>query len=329
MTISKRQHYVPQFYLRYFLVDVPNKGSVFWVYDKDGGAPRPQTPINTAVEGHLYSFESPAGAKDDLLERKVFSPLEDAAKPIFDRWQQAGTKPELEEIEHISVFLAFMHTRVPRTVEMAREMGMALYREMHRQLAKNPAKLREIYDRFCETPGHSDLPSFEEMGKYLLDPEKHFHVEVNPKAALLQMIEFTEVMHTQLLQMNWCLCDAPRDSFFVTSDTPVTMFALDNDGMAIFGGGLGLAQIEVSFPLSPKRCLLLDRQRTQSHRRVSRKVVRDLNRRTAYMSERYIIAPYKSKGVASIVAQSAFTRSTPKVDPAEAAHRLRIRGLDL
>ncbi len=60
---AKRQHYNPQFYLRYFL---PAGEKTFWVYDKEGGEPRRQAPLNTGIIGNFYTAETPTGERVDL-----------------------------------------------------------------------------------------------------------------------------------------------------------------------------------------------------------------------------------------------------------------------
>ena len=122
-TTTKRPHYVPKFYLDYFLPDLSSGAKTFWVYNKDGGAPRPQTPINTAVEGGFYSFETLPGAGDDPMERKVFGPIEQGAKPILDRWQLPGARLQSEDVPKMAAFLAFMHTRVPRAMQMVQKIN--------------------------------------------------------------------------------------------------------------------------------------------------------------------------------------------------------------
>ena len=42
--VTRRNHFVPRFYLEYFTAK--DKGDVVWVYDKEGGAPRPQKPVD-------------------------------------------------------------------------------------------------------------------------------------------------------------------------------------------------------------------------------------------------------------------------------------------
>ena len=51
---SKRHHYVLQFYLRGFA----DEDGRFCVYEKGKDPPRVQTPLNTAVIGHFYTFNS-------------------------------------------------------------------------------------------------------------------------------------------------------------------------------------------------------------------------------------------------------------------------------
>ena len=97
--ITIRNHYLPKFYLEYFL---PRKEPrIFWVYDKEGGDPRAQTPINTGIERHFYG--------DDYIEGKVFSPIESIAKPIMDRWLKARSRIRESEIPQMANFLAFIH----------------------------------------------------------------------------------------------------------------------------------------------------------------------------------------------------------------------------
>ena len=79
--VSRRHHYVPQFYLRAFEVTVGGKGPGFWVYDKRSPvSARFQTPANTAVQGHFYSFKNATGQTDDSIER-MLAAVEGAALP--------------------------------------------------------------------------------------------------------------------------------------------------------------------------------------------------------------------------------------------------------
>ncbi len=114
----KRNHYLPQFYLARFM---PSDGtSHFWVYDKKGGKPRRQTPINTGVEGHLYTVINKEGARDDSIETDFLAPIDGDVSPIIDKWATSGSI-DPDDIPTMAAFLAVMHWRVPRNIEVMRE----------------------------------------------------------------------------------------------------------------------------------------------------------------------------------------------------------------
>ncbi len=107
---------------------------------------------------------------------------------------------------------------------------------------------------------------------------------------------------------------ADQSILLITSDAPLTIFSR-RGSRAAFGGGLALPDTEVTFPISPSVCLLLDRSRNLRRRRVSEKLAREINRRTAFGAERFVIANIRSKAIDRLVQEAARTRSTPKLDP--------------
>jgi hypothetical protein len=171
----KRHHYVPQFYLRYFSLSPPDSPRAFWVYDKAGGPPRQQTPVNTAVETHFYSVDASGVGRDDRAER-AFAMLESAAKPILDRWQNPGVRPTGLEIQEIAGFLAFMHTRVPRAHQVAKEMEEALTTEWLKDLSKDPDRVRGMLSRYEAENGPPSITP-EELTESLSKVGEDFSVE--------------------------------------------------------------------------------------------------------------------------------------------------------
>jgi hypothetical protein len=123
------------------MVSHPEQGEGFWVYDKhDPSNPRFQTPVNTAVKAHFYSFEAADGQRQDDVER-LLADVEAAATPIIARWQEPGSRPHPNEVGGMVQFLAFMHTRVPRSMEAAREIEKTLRVEMLKDLTDRPDDL--------------------------------------------------------------------------------------------------------------------------------------------------------------------------------------------
>jgi Protein of unknown function (DUF4238) len=324
---SKRHHYVPRFYLNYFVTDSATGGSRFWVYDKAGGPPRIQTPINTAVEGHLYSFETAPGTKDDSLEQAL-SALETKAKPLLDRWHHRGIAATRLEQELIAQFLAVMYSRSPKTIQGITEAKEIMGIEFARFLADRPDMIGEFLDRE-RLNGRPHIPSLEEMVDHLRNVEERFEIMVNRESSLIESFKLAERVAAELLDMNWCLCHAPSRTFFVTSDTPLCIFAQTSRDRALLGAGVGLPNVVVTFPISPTVCLLLDRRHTNGRMAVRKQFVREANNRMVANAERLIISAYTSDTIANLVHKYSFTRQLPKIDRSTLGRilqqRLRIR----
>lgn len=309
---SKRHHYVPIFYLDYFATKSTKGTRRFWVYDKAGGPARIQTPINTAVEGHLYSFETSSGAKDDSLEH-LLSKLETEAKPVLDRWQLPGVAPTQDEKKRIAEFLAVMHTRSPRTIQGITEASQAIGIEVARFLADRPQMVREFLEQE-RLSGRPNIPSVEEMVDSLVNVKERFEIKVNRKRSLIESFKLCERVAAELFKLNWCLCRAPTGTFFVTSDTPLCAFARTGRDRALLGAGFGLPNAEVTFPISPTVCLLLDQRHKKGRMAVGNQFVREANNRMAAIAERLVISAYRSDTVAALVTKYSFTRQLPKID---------------
>jgi hypothetical protein len=117
--------------------------------------------------------------------------------------------------------------------------------------------------------------------------------------------------------MNWIICDAPAQSHFATSDAPVCVYLPTGPGKAIFGGGFGRADVQISFPISPKVLLFLDWQHgRERHFRVSvnDSFVYEMNKRTAWNAERFVVSSIRDSVMHGLVEQACVTVSQPKLD---------------
>ena len=319
MAVTERNHYLPQFYLKAFVSGHAPK--VFWVYDKKVKVFRSQTPINTGIQRNFYNLENPDGSIDDTIERVVFSPLESAAKPVIDRLLVPHARLTELDIEGLAGFLAFMATRVPRSLRAAQEIGEALAVKNARDLGENPDEIKRILKALQEQGNIDTEFTIEETQKIFQRADKDFKFTMNEKPAMLMSLMMTEDVHLQLLEMKWCLCRAPFNSHFICSDSPLVCFVLDSDGKAAFGGGYSLPSVEVTFPISPERCLYLNRKRTQQYRAVGQDFVKEINKRTAWAAERFIVATYKTEQIKNICEWASRSAELPKIDKSEVIRR--------
>lgn len=312
LSIAKRNHYLPQFYLEAFLSKVEPR--VFWVFDKKGGPPRPQTPINTGVEGHLYNIEMPDGSIDDSFERQVFAPVEALSKPLIARLQEPGARMSPDDAQVLATFLGFMATRVPRTINAVQEIGGAIAIHMLQDLAEKPERLRRALTELQEQGKLDKDITLDQARELLENAEKGVEYSMDRKAAMGMALLTAQEIHRDLLDMKWSLFEAPRGFQFLTGDMPLVCFVPSPDGTALFGAGSGLRAVEVTFPISPEKCLFLSRGIERGHCQIHKNYVMELNRRTAWAAERFIIARDNERFVARLAKWASKSAGMKKID---------------
>ncbi|MCK4303100.1 MAG: DUF4238 domain-containing protein [Candidatus Eisenbacteria sp.] len=124
---------------------------------------------------------------------------------------------------------------------------------------------------------------------------------MNHTAAFAWSMMFVETLLPVLLSLRWSMCDAPSGYHFLTCDSPVVSFAPTSRGRAQFGAGFVNPRLEVTFPISPSVCLFLHRKGRQNRWRCSRRLVSEINRRTAAMAHEYIFSGVNSRRIARLV----------------------------
>ena len=285
---------------------------ILWVYDKVGGEPRERTPYNTMAEYGFYSFENSTGdidAVDNGLQK-----LESLAAPILARLQRPDAELTVEEIALLAHFLALMYARVPRTIKAIAELREIDAFERLKWVADQPDLLRRFREERRERLGR-DVQGEGELIDLLRNAEKHFRVEVDPKAALVDALKVApSIAEFLYYRMNWCICRAPKNVFFITSDMPVCIFLPTAPGRGIFGGGVGQPDVEISFPVSPEILILIDYRHTQHHMAVSEAFVHTKNTHMSMTAERWVISHLRSRYVDQLVRRASVTRSHPKLN---------------
>lgn len=302
--VTKRNHYLPQIYLNSFLTD-----DVFWVCYKNGKEPVPQTPINTCVEKHIYNFKKPDGSIDDSIE-KVLGMSENHVKVIIEKLLKPKARLETNDISELAVFLSFLAARVPKNINLAREIG----REVSLNILKKVSQNRDEVENTLNVIGLNKEFTVDQIQKYFENPEEYFELSIDEKFYMSMSLLISREIHDQLITMNWCLCRAPSGCCFVTSDARLVPFVLDDDGRALIGAGYGLDNVEVTIPMSPLLCLYMTRKRSQNYRAVNRKFVMEINRRTAWSAERLIISHLKTKYLGDLNSWASKSLSIPKLD---------------
>jgi len=306
----KRPHYVPQLYLRFFAVAREGaRTPTFWVYDKkDGCQPRPQTPINTAVESGFYDLEH-EGVRVPVEE--MLGMIESAARPILERLSR-GEAPRDSDLPLLARFLSHMHVRGPRHIKAVEEHGTILAREMIKHAANDSDE--EIRIALEETGGAGRM-TVEEVRDWYRKADTKVKGLVAPMGYwLAHSLHQAPTIEEILLQMEWTTCSGPDDGTFLTGDTPVCPRTRWGRSQVNFGGGFANPNTEVTFPLNDRTCLWLTHWRKPAWLPMKAGWVREINRRTAHIAERYVIAPRRSPAIDALVEKSRVSVSLPKFD---------------
>lgn len=306
-----RNHYLPQFYLKSFL---NNDSGVFWVYHKGKNDPIPQTPINTGIEKNLYNIKMEDGTIDDSIERNVLSPLESEASSIIENLVKNKSQIKDEDIPILASFLSFMATRIPRQIEMIREMGTVFAECIQSDLAKKPEEIENILKELKASKKIDENLTTVEAQKILSEAPDKFNISMNKKAATGISLISTRDIFYELIHMNWCVYRSPSKIYFITSDCPLVTFVLDDKDNALFGAGIKLKNVQITFPISPEKCLYLDRKNKKRYRAVNKKVVNEINKRTAWTAERFLISHIRMKSVQKLCDWSSSTLNQKKID---------------
>ena len=309
MTI-RRNHYVPDFYLRMFATTDER----IFVYDKLNEVERSQSTRDTAVERDLYTVVSPEGELIDDIETKLLQPIENAAAPILKTLvARKGTLPA-GSAEIVGTFVALLSARVPRNIDVAREICRIWVIEYQKSLARNPEILKRLRDHYITDTDDQSMLSFEEMEKYLSDPEKYFQVSFSRRYAvglsLMNIFVKLEVLPT----LHWCICRHHGRTPFVTSDCPVVAFAPMGNQQVIFNAYWYSPELEVTVPLSPNVCLYMRRRQQPIGRAVSEAFVKEINWRTAFAAERFVYSSIRAKYLRELVEWAHRRRPASWVD---------------
>lgn len=245
---SKHQHWVPQFYLRYFATPESrdSKTPQVWIFSKNPGDGEEEiTSVrNVCGKRYLYSPKQLDGSRNWALDDK----LNDVEALLGEVWPALATGFVDLSDEHIrkalSLFVSITHMRHP---------------DMRDALEAIHGNLVEFYEA---GPLHSDgtpmIESVKYKGKSYGFDTHDWHVYKNhdkdghDRAFAEAVQSETGRMAEHLLKKRWSVLTSNRE-LFVTSDKPVVLQHLTRDRY-----GYGTKGTIVTFPLSPSRLLLMD-----------------------------------------------------------------------
>jgi hypothetical protein len=293
--VTKRQHYIPQFYLKGFSQD----NSHIFLFDKLAPTDkqyRYQTTENIAFENHFYTYEAINHKKEDLED--IFMQIESQAAEIIRKIDNNYIIDEQDKAD-LSLFISFLWVRTPAYKKQSLgAQGKLAEKIMRMQLALTP---KPIIKRFYNQQ-HGRDPTDAEINDYLdfaKNPNRSRLVVDFPQGYWIKQILDMALEICPLFQMmNWDIIHSNQKFSYITSDFPMLLIPPKVHNPH-YGVGLVTLGSRKIIPLNSHLCLVLyDRCQNPiiRNRNLSDKnFMRFVNYNIARAAERFIFSPFREK----------------------------------
>jgi len=290
MSKHKKQHFVPAGYLKAWCdPNAPTTHTPYvWLFNRDGSNARKKSPENILHERDMYTIHGPDGSRDLVLEDGL-SRLETEFTKIRD--SRIYLRRPLSDAEHLSLcaFIAAAQVRTPSSRDHhQRQWGAALkVMEERMKWAKTATPKQK------RRAAAMSIPSTKSKRRLTYEQVKQLHDHP------LQTTLYPMILTARRLfyQLDLAILVTGDEIGFITSDSPCVVFDPEScKRPPLFQfPALMYEAIEISLPISPSHCLLLNRQGLSGYTDISQGVVDDLNRRVRFYAEKYFVVRKDAK----------------------------------
>ncbi len=283
LTGAKRQHYLPRMYLQGFEAN----GSLA-VYDRKTGDIRLQTAHNTALTGHLYTFEDESGRKRFELE-ELLSNIESKMAISIPRLL-AGSF-DANDVETLICFIAFMEIRTPSALDVTKQVKAKFVDTTVQAITRTPERARQALAAMYRHNGtvRTEEELTEEVYRIVEFAQGgHYEIVVDDQFALMQNFKLWEVIYKALKEKDILLV-RPRDprSRYITCDAPVILESASGNSSV----GFGSPDAKIMFPLTADCLIAFEGKGSRmGHASASAEHVVRINEVLARSAHRYAIS---------------------------------------
>jgi Protein of unknown function (DUF4238) len=188
---------------------------------------------------------------------------------------------------HLYLFTAFMFTRVPSWREHLDRLLSHVVKEGQLSRARDKDRFHKLCEEFEKETGEALGMDCEELRQHVLRGEYEV-VQGSTAFNLGSMFESALNVARELQTFGYEIVYAPRNDFFLTSDSPVFTLQPDGAGEAGIGMGFGWPGVEVYFPLNKLACLRLKRGMEPGARGLTSPSVAQINQVTMMNATRHL-----------------------------------------
>lgn len=284
MSIPRKHHYLPQFYLEGFKIS-PQKGKKahIWQIEKHGN----QKHYSPAIEDtgcikdfHTidYNDQQPDHRKIETMLSKKEGVQSELVRHISDNKHVDSSK-----IGELAEFISLMRYRVP---------AFASHVEIsHRKIVLDTFKIMYQAGRFG-TPPDELRKSFESNGI-----DNTLNITISNWKIVQQMLQvgLSSESISLLSQYNYQIYYTENHDAFITCDNPVALYHPNYNDIKPYGVGIAIKGVEVTFPLSSSILIAAGQHFEPGVYLATHDQVEEFNRRTIIMSENYLFSSQVSE----------------------------------
>ena len=245
---AKQQHWVPQFYLRYFATPHSRNSAQpqVWIFSKnhDDGDEKLTNIRNVCGQRYLYSPRHVGGERNWNLENKL-TRLETVLGQVWPMLATDFVDLADESLRKIlSLFIAITHLRNPEVrkgIEPLHQRLVQMFESLPTDTNGNPFVGSIEYKGREYELDTSNWNEYRNLGK---DDHDRFFADFIRSDA----IYFANLLRSK----RWSIIFSETD-LFITSDHPVSLHHMTSEKF-----GFGTNGVTIIFPLSPSRLLVMD-----------------------------------------------------------------------
>ena len=284
MSKHKNQHYIPQTYLKAWVdPETPEKYEPYvWRVDKEEHEPKRKAPSNIFHENNMYTIYDENGNRDLRLEHGLSS-LESLFTDLREETLSEKKKLTPNEYFLMCAFIAAMYARTKVQRNQLREMW-------------NPAlEKMQQWKKHLENASEEEIENLKKMPR--LGPQKEgLSIKQVEKLVAEPIKEMLETMISSLAPMlaklDCIIFTTNHEIGFLTSDAPCVWSDPEAYKRPPFyqAPALMWESIEITFPISPNLCVLLNRQSLNGYRPANKFQLSEINRRTIRRCGEYYVS---------------------------------------